>query len=314
MIRESRRWLRIGVAVKAMIWTTLILTQYLAARAAEAPAEKKFFDSNGVRIRYIDEGQGEPLLLIHGFTANIQAQWSSVLPALKTQFRVIALDNRGHGESDKPHDPEKYGAEMAEDSIRLLDHLGVEKAHVAGYSMGGFITMKLLATHPDRFQSAIVAGAGWGRTDDERFIRIQELADSLDRGEGFGPLFIGLTPPGEPTPTAEQIKQVSAMVGTFNDLKALACVARGMLGLMVTEEQVRANKVPTLLLIGTRDPLKANTDALVGVMPRIETSFIEGADHMNCFRRPEFLQSMTDFLNRHRMEPATAPAAVPAGN
>src|SRR5580704_16817637 len=95
-------------------------------------AEDRFFDSNGVKIHYAVEGKGEPVLLIHGFSANAQMNWGNqgIISALAKDYRVIALDNRGHGKSDKPHDPKSYGQEMVEDAVRLLDHLKIEKAHV----------------------------------------------------------------------------------------------------------------------------------------------------------------------------------------
>src|SRR6266446_970237 len=115
-------------------------------------AEDKFFDSNGVKIRYTVEGKGEPVLLIHGFTANIEIQWTipGITRALAKKYQVIAFDNRGHGKSGKPHDAEKYGMEMVEDAVRLLDHLKIKKAHVVGYSMGGMIALKLAVVHSDR--------------------------------------------------------------------------------------------------------------------------------------------------------------------
>src|SRR6516225_11708196 len=110
-----------------------------------AAADSQFFDSNGVKIRYLVEGKGEPVLLIHGFTAGIEMQWAlpGIIKELAKDYRVIALDNRGHGRSDKPHDAKKYGMEMVNDAIRLMDHLKIKKAHVVGYSMGAMITSKL---------------------------------------------------------------------------------------------------------------------------------------------------------------------------
>src|SRR5262245_4176853 len=123
--------------------------------------EGKFFDSNGVKIHYVVEGKGEPVLLIHGFTANAQVQWGlpGVLSALAKDYQVIALDNRGHGKSGKPHDPKQYGMEMVDDAVRLLDHLKIKKAHVIGYSMGAMLTCKFLTTYPDRVISATLGGA-----------------------------------------------------------------------------------------------------------------------------------------------------------
>src|SRR5579883_1762190 len=108
--------------------------------AARLPADtgaSQSFDSNGVKIHYTVEGKGEPVLLIHGFAANADFNWRQpgVIKALAENYKVIALDNRGHGQSGKPHDIAKYGEEMAEDAVRLLDHLGIKKAHIVGYSM-----------------------------------------------------------------------------------------------------------------------------------------------------------------------------------
>jgi pimeloyl-ACP methyl ester carboxylesterase len=129
-------------------------------------AEEKTFDSNGVKIAYLDEGKGEAVVLLHGFGGSAPEMWTK-LPFAKAQFitalkgyRAIAIDHRGHGKSDKPHDPKKYGKEMAEDVVRLMDHLKVKKAHVVGYSMGAFIAGRLMASHPDRLLSVTFGGGG----------------------------------------------------------------------------------------------------------------------------------------------------------
>jgi pimeloyl-ACP methyl ester carboxylesterase len=112
-------------------------------------ADDFFFDSRGVNIHYSVEGKGEPVILIHGFGTSIQLNWGTpgIIKALADQYQVIALDNRGHGQSDKPHAPSAYGSEMANDVIRLMDHLDIRKAHIIGYSMGGVITSYLLVTN-----------------------------------------------------------------------------------------------------------------------------------------------------------------------
>lgn len=284
-----------------------LLGSLAIAAADDAPAKPKlaspsqFFDSNGVKIHYTVQGEGEPVLLIHGFTMNIAMQWTGpgVLPELAKQYRVIAIDNRGHGRSGKPHEPEKYGLEMAEDQIRLLDHLGVKKAHVVGYSMGGFITSKLLTSHPDRVATATLGGAGWTREGDQRVNTLNELADSLEAGKGIGPLIEHLTPPGKPKPTEDELRTINSMVMLMNDPKALAAIIRGMQGLMVPEEALRKNKVPTLALIGSIDPLKDGVDAMEEVMSQLEVVEIEGADHMNAPARPEFISNLKRFLAAH---------------
>ena len=265
---------------------TLLVALVLVACSASLKAEDQFFLSDGVKIRYIIEGEGEPVLLIHGFAANLQVQWAApgVIKELAKEHKVIALDNRGHGRSGKPHEPEKYGIEMVEDAVRLLDHLEIDKAHVVGYSMGGFITNKLVTTHPERLITATLGGAGWAQADDERLSFMKTLADSLDAGKGIGPLIIELTPAGKPKPTEEQIAGINQMLMLTNDQKALAAVIRGMTGLAVAEEKLKENKVPTLSLIGEIDPLKVGVDELEKRMANLKVVVIDGADHMTALR------------------------------
>jgi pimeloyl-ACP methyl ester carboxylesterase len=278
--------------------------------AARATAEDAYFNSNGVKIHYVVQGQGEPVVLIHGFTANIQAQWMmpGILSTLAKDYQVIALDNRGHGKSDKPHDPKKYGPEMVNDVIRLLDHLKVAKAHVVGYSMGGFMTNYLVNTHPNRVKTATLGGAGWSREGDERMNFISELADSLDAGKGITPLIERLTPAGRPKPDEQQLALINQMVLTMNDSKALAACIRGMPGLSVTEAQLKANKVPTLALCGSDDPLKAGVDELAEVMANLQVDIIDGTDHMTAFGSPEFIGGLCGFLEDNSAAPAGAAA------
>jgi pimeloyl-ACP methyl ester carboxylesterase len=294
-------------SIVACLWVL-----YLVLATGPAPGKDAYFDSNGCKIHYLDQGEGEPVLLIHGFTMNANTQWAPIIRELKDQYRVIAIDNRGHGRSDKPHEPDKYGMEMVLDQVRLLDHLGIEKAHVVGYSMGGFITSKLITTHPDRVKSAVLGGAGWTRENDNgRFSMLSELADSLEAGRGIGPLIKNLTPPGQPIPGDDQIKVMNDMVMLMNDPKALACVIRGMgPGLAITEEQLKANQVPTLALIGGSDPLKEGVDAMEPVCANFDVIVIEGADHMNAPSRPEFIDGLKQFLASHSDAPQAAETEV----
>ncbi len=122
------------------------------------------FDSDGVRIDFLDEGEGEPILLIHGFASNVATNWVGpewVRTLKGAGRRVIAYDNRGHGKSEKLYDPDVYGApSMAEDGRRLLDHLGIARADVMGYSMGARIAAFLALRHPARVRSLVLAGLG----------------------------------------------------------------------------------------------------------------------------------------------------------
>src|SRR4026209_2488426 len=122
------------------------------------------FQSDGVRIAYWDEGEGDPILLIHGFASNAGTNWVDpgwVRALVADGRRVIAFDNRGHGQSEKLYEPERYGAPvMAEDARALLDHLGIERADVMGYSMGARVSAFPALKHPTRVRSLILGGTG----------------------------------------------------------------------------------------------------------------------------------------------------------
>src|SRR5580704_5950121 len=279
----------------------------LAASTAVAAPQQGYFLSNGVKIHFIEQGQGEPVLLIHGFCANALANW--VLPGvfgnLAKHYHVIALDNRGHGASGKPHEIEKYGPEMVEDAIRLLDHLKIEKAHIVGYSMGGFITEKLVITHPERVICAVVGGAGWSRAEDDHSV-IEAVAKSLEAGTGIAPLMKALTPPGRPVPTDDQLKLRNQLIMANNDPKALAACIRGMLNLETTKQQLENNKVPVLAIIGEKDPLKVGVDNMTGVLANLKVVVVANGDHMTTFQSPKFTGAVNEFLSAHSHQPATA--------
>jgi pimeloyl-ACP methyl ester carboxylesterase len=257
------------------------------------------FDSNGVAIHYSVEGKGEPILLIHGFAANRQLQWGfpGIIKELARQYQVIAYDCRGHGLSGKPRDPNQYGEEMVKDAVRLLDHLHIKKAHVVGYSMGGFLALKLAVGHADRILTLTTGGAGWSEMTDRSFM--SDLAESLEKGRGISPLLIALTPPGRPKPTEEALKTINSMVLTFNDAKALAAVVRGRKGLELSEEDLKQIKVPILAIVGAQDPFKLGVDALKARLPEVRVLVISGADHMNAFLKPEFISGLEQFLAEH---------------
>jgi pimeloyl-ACP methyl ester carboxylesterase len=229
------------------------------------------FTHQGLRLAYFDEGDpaGEPILLIHGFASTANVNW--VHPGwLKTLsdagYRVIAIDNRGHGASDKPRDAEAYRPwVMAEDAIALLDHLALPDAHLMGYSMGARISTFATLAHPDRVRSLVLGGLGIGMTDgvgDWDPIADALLAPSLDdvthaRGRMFRAF-------------ADQTK---------SDREALAACIRGSRDLVSRADMGRID-VPTLIGVGTKDDIAGSPQELAALMPNARALDIPNRDHM----------------------------------
>ncbi len=271
----------------------------------------EFFDANGVRIHYTDEGRGEPVVLVHGYAVNADINWRQpgIVRALAKHYRVIALDNRGHGLSDKPHDAKQYGVEMVRDVVRLLDHLGIDKAHVAGYSMGGFITLKLVTMYPDRLLSAAPCAAGWQIPDEKNRAILDRIAESLEQNQGYGPLFRMLEPGGK-KPGRAKLAVLNLLMEHFNDRQAMAAVMRAFPEFAVTEQELRDNRVPTLSIVGSRDSLRGGVDALRGVMANHEALYVEGGDHMTTIARTEFVEGLQAFIAKHSSKKNLAAAPL----
>lgn len=230
------------------------------------------FQSDGLRLAFIDvppaEGAGDPVLLIHGFASNHAVNWVNTL-WVKTLtgagYRVIAFDNRGHGASDKPHDPAAYSSQiMAEDARRLLDHLGIERADVMGYSMGARITAHLALQHPERMRSALLGGLG-----------IHLIA-------GVG-LPLGIADAMEAPSLADLTDPMQRMFRAFaeqtgSDLKALAACIRGTRQVL-TREQVASIPMPVLVSVGTTDTVAGSGPDLAALFPQGKALDIPGRDH-----------------------------------
>jgi len=243
------------------------------------------FDSDGVRIAYLDEGEGEPILLIHGFASNVAANWIDpgwVKTLTQAGRRVVAYDNRGHGQSDKLYDPALYGAPaMAEDARRLLDHLGLERADVLGYSMGARIAAFLVFAHPARVRSAVFGGLG-----------IHMVRGMV----GSGPLAHALEAPrieDVTNATARSFRVFAEQTGS--DLKALAACMRGPRE-KVPAETLGKIGVPALVAVGSEDVIGGSGAALAELIPGAQFLDIAGRDHMKAVGDSQFKQGVLDFL------------------
>ncbi len=147
-----------------VLLTVLVLLWVFAypSSSIASPVSQRF-DANGVKIHYLIEGTGEPVVLIHGLDSSARINWQmpGTIDAIARDHQVIALDLPGFGQSDKPVEAQAYGLQWVEDVILLLDHLKIRKAHIVGYSMGGMVALKLIAEHPDRVLSGTLGGMGW---------------------------------------------------------------------------------------------------------------------------------------------------------
>jgi pimeloyl-ACP methyl ester carboxylesterase len=228
------------------------------------PPKPQTFDSKGVSIQYTVEGKGEPVVLIHGLNASADINWRApgIIKTLAENHQIIAMDVRGHGHSGKPEGEGAYGVEMAEDVVRLLDHLKIDKAHVVGYSMGGMIAMKLATVHPDRIRSMALGGMGWEREG-------SPLAD-----------FWNMMPEREATRTPS------------------ACV-RSLGKLAVKEDEVKAIRIPMIVIVGDRDPVKKLYVApLERIRPDWPVKIIDGAGHINCIFKPQFKEELKKWVDK----------------
>jgi pimeloyl-ACP methyl ester carboxylesterase len=272
--------------------------------AAAAAAEDRYFDSAGVRIRYVEQGSAAPVVLIHGFTGDIERSWinTGVLPELARNHRVLALDLRGHGHSDKPHDAKAYD-ELGLDVIRLLDHLGIERAHAVGYSLGGIILLKLLTTHPQRFRSVVIGGAAYRRSSGEASDRAADAAAREIEAGIYRALIVSTAPTDEPPPSEEAIRARSREIAASSDVRAHAALMRARRALLVADREIAAVRVPALAVVGAVDPALPRVRAMQRRWPGLEVEVVPGAAHPTVHerglaRRPEFLAAIRRHIAR----------------
>jgi len=282
----------------AALWLCCInkpsTAQVVENSPAIANAQEHFFQSNGVRIRYLVAGHGEPVILVHGWSASAE-MWPALMNDLSQDHQIIAVDCRGHGKSDKPHDPAQYGSEMSKDVVRLMDELGLQRAHVVGYSMGGGIVMKVLVDYPDRLLSAVTGANRGFRAADEEWDA--GLIKSLESGMPLSEAMIANRPAGMPEPSAQQ-REMMHQMDAMQDPKALAAQRRGNIGLRITDENLRHNKVPALVIYGSRDAPE-RFESVKKNFPHAEFMVVEGAGHNSVPDDPAFVRDVRDFLTRH---------------
>jgi pimeloyl-ACP methyl ester carboxylesterase len=260
----------------------LLLTLAPLALLAQEPREGYMTASDGVRIHFYELGLGTPVVLIHGYTANAEGKWikSGIAQALAADHRVVAVDARGHGLSDKPHDPAKYGPRMAEDVAEVMDHLGIERAHVHGYSMGGSLLTQLLIHHPERIITAIYGGSGVAEVDPRRIERIPPDAEA--------PEGAGSTLPSE---------RWSAYPGY--DRVALAAVQDYPWTAEERAIDLSEVRVPVLALVGSYDAPNRRTHRMARELADFELVVLPGETHGSAHFNPLYTETLVRFVKEH---------------
>ena len=245
------------------------------------------FAHEDVEIAFLDEGEGEPIVLIHGFASNKEVNWVApgwVTTLTRAGRRVIALDNRGHGQSTKLYEPAAYhSAIMAQDVRALLDHLALPRADIMGYSMGARIAAFLALADPRRVRAAVLGGLGIHLVEGvglpETIALALEAPARADVTDPTGFMFRSF---------AEQTK---------SDLRALAACMRGSRQTLSAAEVGRI-AVPLLVAVGSKDRIAGSPQALAALIPGARALEIPGRDHMLAVGDRAFKQGVLEFLAR----------------
>jgi pimeloyl-ACP methyl ester carboxylesterase len=265
------RWRRFSTAciIDRVMKTEIALfltVPFLTLMALPASGADFNFDSAGVKIHYLVEGKGPPVILIHGLLVSARLNWGfpGIIDELATNHQVIAMDCRGHGLSDAPTDPEQYGVKMVDDVVRLMDHLNLTNADIVGYSMGGMIAMKLMTLHPERVRTAVIGGMGWVRDGKTLIPGIRETS----------------------------VKNATA-----------ACIM-GFKDLAITAQEVKNIKTPFVVVVGDNDPGRPLFVAPLHLLrPDVPIKIVEGANHISCVTKPQFKEDIRAYLERPTPQP-----------
>jgi pimeloyl-ACP methyl ester carboxylesterase len=248
----------------------------------------KTFARDGFEIAFLDRGEGEPVLLIHGFASSHFVNWVSpgwFKTLDEAGYRAVAFDHRGHGLSSKSYDPADYTPEkMAADAAGLLDHLGIERVHAMGYSMGARVAAFLALGEPARVATLVLGGLGIG------------MVDGVGDWDTIAAALMAEDPAITTDPRGRAFRAFADQ--TKSDRRALAaCIATSRA--LLSEDDVARITQPTLVAVGTKDDIAGDPDALAGLMPNAEAFPIEGRDHMQAVGDRSFKAKVVDFLRRH---------------
>jgi len=248
----------------------------------------QYFTHEGLELAFIDErpqNAREPILLIHGFASTHIVNWVAtgwVKTLTEAGYRVIALDNRGHGSSDKSYDKADYTPpKMAGDAAALLDRLGIGRAHVMGYSMGARVSAFLALAEPERVTSLVFGGLGIG------------MVEGVGDWDPIAGALLAEDPATIEHPRGKMFRAFAEQ--TKGDRRALAACIETSRALL-SREQVARIRQPTLIGVGTRDEIGGSAQALAALMPHAQAFAIEGRDHMLAVGDLSFKKRVVQFL------------------
>ena len=247
------------------------------------------FHHGDVEIAYLDEGEGEPILLVHGFASTKNVNWAYpgwVSELKRLGRRVIALDNRGHGESSKLYDPAQYEiAIMASDVFALMDRLDIARADIMGYSLGSRMTALLALEQPERLRSIILGGIGIG------------IINGGGPGENVAEALEAPSLDDVTDPVGRTFRAFADQ--TRSDRRALAACLRGSRRLM-TREEAAGMRVPVLIAVGSKDEIAGSASALGRIIPGSQVLDIPNRDHMRAVGDKVYKTGVIDFLSRRK--------------
>lgn len=286
--------------IEIIAWSILIIFLLSNNGCAIFHSQKGEFIHDDISLHYTEKGKGEPVILIHGILVNSDLNWR--LPGIKQRlsknFHVIAFDLRGHGKSDKPHGVEMYGLNLVEDVCRVMDNLNIEKAHIVGYSLGGFIALKFATLYPERCYSVTVGAAGWEKATEENLNRFRNIYTAIRNEKDCAPLLelVGMKKQG--------LQRVSVAIANCyyrktNDLDAIADLLESATVLEVKENDLKNCNVPILLIGGTADPLSATINELSMVLPNSHVVWIKKGTHFTTLFKKDFVKSIEYFLQKN---------------
>jgi pimeloyl-ACP methyl ester carboxylesterase len=255
-----------------------------------------FFEPEpGIRLRYRQAGVGEPVLLLHGLAGSLEA----IMPladSLGPDYRIIALDQRGHGQSSVPPADSAYGRAMGEDVIRLLDHLEIARVHLVGHPMGAVVSAYVAARHPDRVATASLIAAPFFEDSATAARALAPVVAELEAGGGFR-AFLKRFAPELPDTLAAAVS--TEMVAT-SDRTMLSGILRRFPDLSVGREGVSTARTPAVIVVGSIDTLRVEDRALAGWWPEARLVEVAGADHVNILWHPATLAAIRERINSPR--------------